>query len=229
MTARRLVPVLLALPVLMAPGRCGFAIDHTETILIPDSVQRIVLEVDDGSVIATSYPREAVMVKRHTFGYEPSVETVAHRLEDDGVLRFEARCKYEGNCTFDHLFETPVGISFEIAMKSSQISLGYIDGDIDVDFETGWFKGIRLESPSTIIKLDAGDISLDHAVAPESVVVELGDGSVELAVPPGSYQCNFDAGGEVDTAAEVVCDDAATAVLDITVATGDITVRGAEA
>jgi len=227
-THRAAALALLALPFVMAPGKCGFALDFTETILIPDHVEQIVIDADDGSVVATSYARQATLLKRHTFGFEPSVGEVDFTIED-GVLHFVARCKYEGNCRFDHMLELPLGISFEITMKDSQISLGYIGGDIDVTFETGWFRGVRLESPNTRIELGEGDVTLDHATAPETVTVELGEGTVELLVPPGAYQCKFTAdNGKVDTSDDITCDDAAEAVLDITVKTGDITVKGAE-
>lgn len=229
MTPRRLQPLLalVALPVLMAPGRCGFIVDFTETVLIPDDSTRVVLDTDDGQVVATSYERQAILLKRHTKAFEPSIGPVKWYVEDTTV-HLEAHCKYEGNCSFDHMLEVPLGISFEISMQAANIHLGYIGGDIDATFESGFFEGIRLESPNTRLELDDGGVSLDYAVAPESVVVALRDGDVELAVPPGAYRCNFEGGADVDTASEISCDAAATAVLDITVETGTITVKGAE-
>jgi hypothetical protein len=105
-----------------------------------------VLGADDGSIVATMYDREATLLKRHTFGFEPSLGTVSNAVED-GALKLEARCKYEGNCRFDHMLELPLGIAFEVDMLDSQISLGYLDSDITVAFTSGWFKGVRPRVP----------------------------------------------------------------------------------
>lgn len=218
---------VLCLPITMGPGRCGFVLDFTETILITEDAHRVELGVDDGSVIATMYDREAVLIKRHTFGFEPSVGIESAEVID-GVLEMEARCKYEGNCRFDHMFELPYGIDFAVTMADSQISLGYFDSDIEVDFESGWFKGVRLESPHFTLALTTGDVTVDFAAAPESVAITVGEGDVKLELPVGAYKCSLSsAAGEV-TNTGITCDDAATATLAVKVETGAITVVGVE-
>jgi hypothetical protein len=217
---------LLALPVLMAPGKCGFVLDYTETFLITDPVEHVVLGADDGSIVGTEYERSATMLKRHTFGFEPSLGTTDWSVAD-GVLTIEARCKYEGNCRFDHMFELPLGVSFEIAMNDAQVSLGYIGGDIELSLLTGWFRGVRLLSPNVSITLDEGDVDLDFAAPPETLAVDVRAGDVVVAVPAGSYRCVLVADAGSTNITGVTCDDAATAVLDVHVQTGDITVTGA--
>ncbi len=232
MTARshimRLAPALLvvaASPAIMGPGRCGFLIDYTETLLVNEPFTRLVLAADDGSVIGTVYEREAGLIKRHVSGFEPSMGRVDHEVES-GVLTIEARCKYEGNCTFDHMLEIPRGVDFEVTMKDSRVSLGYVDGDIDVDILTGWFRGVRLESPNLTISVGEGAVTHDPAVAPESLTITVGAGDVAIELPPGAYRCELNAAdGEVKTAG-VTCDDAAIAVLAVDVEAGDITVEG---
>jgi hypothetical protein len=176
-------------------------------------------------VVATSYNRDGAMIKRHVFGFEPSMGLVAQAVAGD-VLRLDAHCKYEGNCSFDHMLELPRGVGFEITMSEAQIGLGYLDGEIEVEVETGWFHGVRLNSPHVTIAYQDGDVILDHAVAPESVTVTVGVGDVEIELPVGAYRCDLNAGaGEVVTT-DITCDDAATAVLTVEVTTGDITVTG---
>lgn len=226
---RRRLPVaavLLALPVVMAPGRCGFLLDFTETLLITRPVERIDLDAHDGSMIATAYDRGSILLKRHTYGFEPSIGEVSHD-DSDRVLELVAHCKYEGNCTFDHMFEMPLGVGFDITMMHSEISIGYVDADITATWDSGLFKGVRLAAPNTTLTLGEGDIDLDFAAAPASVVIDLREGAVTIEVPPGSYNCKLDAGGEVKTS-DITCDAAAPAILDITVETGDITVKGVE-
>ena len=216
---------VLALPVVMGPGKCGFILDFTETFMITDPFGSVVLGADDGSVVATEYERNGAMLKRHTFAFEPSLANSEWSVED-GVLTAEARCKYDGNCRFDHMFELPLGVGFEITMKDSQISLGYIGGDIEVTFLTGWFRGVRLLSPNTTITLDKGDVTLDYQIPPETVTVDLGEGNVIIEVPVGAYRCALIADAGAATTNGVTCDDAAAAVLDVHVKTGDIAVTG---
>lgn len=223
-TAARIAIAVLALPVVMGPGRCGFVLDYTETQLITDELERVVLAVDDGSIVATMYDRDATLLKRHTFGFEPSLGTVSNAVED-GVLTLEARCKYEGNCRFDHMLELPLGVAFEVDMLDSQISLGYIDSDIDVNFTSGWFKGVRLASPNFTLTLETGDVTVDFAAAPEAVTIAVAAGDVTIEVPAGAYRCVLSASGAVSNTG-ITCDDAAPAVLDVQVEAGDLKVTG---
>jgi hypothetical protein len=106
---RRRLTLALAAPlllVLMAPGKCGFALDYSNTFLITDPIDRIVIRADDGLVISTAYARDATLFKRHVFAWEPSLVEPTHGVSDR-ALECEARCLYEGNCRFDFMFETP--------------------------------------------------------------------------------------------------------------------------
>jgi len=221
-----IVVVLLALPAVMGPGRCGFILDFTETLLITDVVRRVELGVDDGSVVGTMYAREAVLLKRHTFGFEPSIGTTSNATVD-GVLELEARCKYAGNCRFDHMFELPLGVAMGISMADAEIQLGYLDSDIDVRFETGWFKGVRLACPNVVVAAEVGDVEIDFAAAPTSVAVEVGEGDVTILVPPGVYACDLKTASGAVTLAGVTCDAAAESVLGVQVQAGDIRVKEA--
>ena len=218
---------VLALPVVMGPGKCGFVLDFTETALISDKIDKIVLGVDDGTVDATMYDREATLLKRHTFAFEPSIGelTSLQGATEDGTLTLEARCKYEGNCSFDHLFELPLGISLEISMVTALIRIGYISGDVDITFATGSFKGVRLAAPNFTLTAETAEITADYATAPQTVTIAIDDGEVTLEVPAGEYRCALTAGGKV-TNTGITCNDAAAAVLDVQVGAGDITVTG---
>ena len=217
---------LLSLPITMGgSGNCGLVLDYTETFLVTDPVDTIVLIVTDGNLDATAYDRQAILLKRHTFGFQKQLGSPEYSVED-GVLRFEAICKSEHQCTHDHMFELPLGIGFDITMADAYIDLGYIDSDIKAKFDTGRFKGIRLTSPQVTIEAGTAEIDIDLAAVPEAVTVDLGEGNVILQVPAGSYRCIFAAESGSAASIGITCDDAATAVLDVSVKTGDITVTG---
>lgn len=224
---RRLAPALLAalaLPATMGPGRCGFALDYTETYLITDPIERIVLGADDGTVVSTSYARDALLLKRHVFAFEPSLEAADHEI-DGGDLVLEARCKYEGNCSFDHMFETPPAVAFDITMDEARVDLGYTVGDVTVTARTGSFRGVQLGSQQVDLDYDEGRIDLELIAVPVAVSVRVGKGSIIVTVPAGSYACKFAASGDL-TQSGITCDDTAASVLDLAVESGDLRVEG---
>ncbi len=223
----RLLPLLVAfaaLPATMGPGRCGFALDYTETYLITDEIDRVVLAIDDGSVISTSYERDALLLKRHVFAFEPSLETAEHEV-DGRDLKLEARCKYDGNCSFDHMFETPPAVDFDITLDEGWIDLGYTRGDIVVDGRSVWFRGVQLGSRTVEVALEEGDVDVELISPPALVDVAVTTGDVTLTVPAGAYRCDFTAGGAVRNDG-VTCDETAAESLRITVGAGTITVTG---
>lgn len=228
MTLRR-TPILVvaaALPLLMAPGKCGFALDYTNTFLITDEIERIVIRADDGLVISAAYEREATLFKRHVFAWEPSLVEPEHGVEGDDLV-CEARCLYEGNCRFDFMFETPPAVGFDIEMKDTRVSLGYTTGDIRVVAESGWFEGVQLGSRRVEIDLADGDVALELVEVPESVTITAGAGDVALTVPGGPYRCDF-AGAGAPALDGVECvEDADAAALTITAEAGEISVTGA--
>jgi hypothetical protein len=221
---RPAVLVALCLPVFVGAGTCGLVLDYTETFLVTDPVDTIVIVTDNGNVDATAYDRDAILLKRHTFGFEASLGKPSFSIED-GVAAFEVHCKFEDKCTFDHMFELSFGVAFDIEMEHANIDIGYTDGDITVDFEDGRFKGVRLLSPRVNIAADDADVDIDYAGVPEAVAIDLGRGEVVLEVPVGEYQCLLEAEGEV-TVMGITCLDTAAAVLDVRTGDGDVLVMG---
>jgi len=227
MSRRRSLIVLTAAPLLMAPGKCGFALDYTNTFLITDPIDRIVIRADDGLVISTAYDRDATLFKRHVFAWEPSLVEPTHGVEDR-ALECEARCLYAGNCRFDFMFETPPAVGFDIEMKDTRVSLGYTTGDIKVSAQSGYFHGVQLRSKRVEIDYADGDVELELIEVPDLVEISAATGDVLLTVPAGPYRCEFSASGESNVAG-ITCDDAADAVLTVTADAGDIDVSAPEA
>lgn len=228
MSVRRFLPGVLGalgLPIFMGAGTCGLVLDFTETFLVTDPVDTIVIVTDDGNIDATAYERDAILLKRHTFGFEASLGEPSFDITD-GVASYEVHCKYAHKCTFDHMFELPFGIAFDITMDRAHIDIGYTDGDIAAEFDEGDFRGVRLSSPNVTITADEADVDLDYASVPESVNVDVGGGEVILDVPAGEYRCALEAeGGEVTTNG-ITCADTAAAVLDVHTGDGDVVVTG---
>lgn len=219
----------------MIAGICACAVpvdsaqDFTETYLVHEPVDKFVIVVDRGSIDAIAYDRDVISLKRHTFGYTSWLLDEPIDTLEDGVLRFEAHCRHTDFCTWDHMLELHPGVAFDVRYKTEAVlDFARIDRDIRAEFGYGRFGGSRLLVPNLTITADSADLVVDFAAAPETVTIDLGDGSVELAVPAGSYQCGItSAAGEVTIADEIVCDDAAAAVLDVQLGSGDITVTAA--
>lgn len=217
-------PLLLAVPVLMAPGTCAFGLDYTETFLINDPIERVEITVDRGNIDALAWDRQGIVLKRHTFGFQRDLGEAVKEIEDD-VLHLELLCVQDGPCSSDHLFELPYGIGFDITLEDGYCSLGYVDGDIAANVGAGLFRGVRLAAPNVSLTAGQVEVDLDFAAPPENVSIDLEEGDVLLAVPSGAYRCEFTADGAVESGVE--CDDAAAAALSIRVGRGAITVTEA--
>lgn len=231
MTLRRTfgrgLAMVAALPLLTA-SYCGLAVDFTETFLITDPIDRIEIRVDDGNVDAVAYPREAILLKRHTFGFERIIVPAEYSVAD-GLISFEGHCEKQGVCSFDHLLELPLGIAFDIEMLDGRIDLGYIDAAIAVQLETGWMRGVRLAAPTCSLTADDADADLDFAVPPQSLEIDLDQGDVVLALPTGAYRCDFDVPSDAGfEGMPITCDDAAASVLQVRVGSGSLTITGTE-
>ena len=221
---RRILLLVAALPIVMG-SYCGIAFDFTETFLITDPVTLIVIDVDDGNIDAVAYDRPAILLKRHQFGIENVLGEPTFTVEN-GVASFEAHCKKQGHCTYDHMLELPFGVGFDITMLDARIDIGYVDADIVVDIQTGFFHGVRLAVPHLELSARAADLELDYAVAPQTITIDLDRGDVMLALPAGEYQCRFEGSVTMEPSG-VVCNDAAVPVLDVATGNGEITVTEA--
>lgn len=224
-TLRRLSPAALALawPALMGV-HCGINLDYGETLLITETVELVVLDVDDGNLDVVAYDRAGILLRRHTNAWEKRIIAPSYSVED-GVGRFAAGCEdNDDTCSFDHWFELPFGIGFDITMDDARIDMGYVDADVTASFDTGYFYGVRLASPRLEITASSAEIDADFAAAPEAVVLDLDRGDVALWLPAGEYQCLLEAvNGEVTVEGDgIACRDAATAVLDVHVRVGDV-------
>ncbi len=226
--SRRIVhfaAVLATLPFVGA-AYCGPSVDYTETYLITDPIDRIEIDVDEGTLDAVAYPRVALLLKRHTFGFERVLNPADYSVQD-GVIHFSASCSKPDVCSFDHMIEAPLGIKYDVLMEEGLIDVGYIDGDITVELDSGWMRGIRLASPRYSFTATEADLELDFAAAPESLEIDLDRGDVELSLPTGSYRCDIDVPGDATFAgAPVVCDDAATAVIGVRIGDGSLEISG---
>jgi hypothetical protein len=215
--------LVLALPLLKGCP-CGLALDYTETFTVTDPVERIVIVVEDGTIDAVAYDRTALLFKRHTFAFESILETPSFSVED-GVLHSEGHCKKNNDhCSFDHLLELPFGIELDITMDRAGIVLAAIDGNVTATFNSGEFTGYRLAVPQLEISSPLAEIEAEFAASPESIVIDVDRGDVALWLPAGEYQCLLEAAnGDVTIEGDgVVCNDAATAVLDVSLGAGDI-------
>jgi hypothetical protein len=107
--------------------------------------------------------------------------------------------------------------------------LAAIDGNVTATFNSGEFTGYRLAVPQLELSSPSAEIEAEFAAAPESIVIDVDHGDVALWLPAGEYQCLLEAAnGEVTIEGDgVVCNDAATAVLDVSLRAGDIFVTEA--
>lgn len=222
----RLAPALVLAAAALVGG-CGKGIyyEFTEGFKYVEPFDRIDVDIDRGSLLFVAWPRPDATMKRHTSGFDKEFGP-ADAGVDGGVLVITAGCKTDDRCWYDHMLEFSTGVSVTIRMGVGYAEVGYVDRDLVVDIDDGAFTGVQLAAPNTDVTLGTGDIAVELVAPFERVTLATGEGDVALTVPAGSYRCEFAVPDEpvVDG---VSCDDAAVAVLAVTLEGGALTVTGA--
>ncbi|WAS95491.1 hypothetical protein [Nannocystis punicea] len=218
----RLLALLAAAPLLMATNRCGVYIEQTENLQFFEPVTRVAFDVHHGSITGTMYPRPSVYIKRHTSGFEAGVGEFGHAVEGD-EMQLTGHCAIAHECWYDHMIEAPPGTSLSFTFRDGYIELSEFDAEIHAEVGVGRFIGWAIAAPIVDLSYETGDVAIEFAATPEQVTIAVGTGDVTLTLPAGPYRCEVAPAAKLEG---ITCDEAATAVLDITVETGAVTLRG---
>jgi hypothetical protein len=218
----RLLALLAAAPLLTATNRCGVYIEQTENLQFFEPVTRVAFDVHHGSITGTMYPRPSVYIKRHTSGFEAGVGEYGGEVVDD-TLQLTGHCAIAHECWYDHMIEAPPGTALSFTFRDGYIELSEFDAEIEAEVGVGRFIGWEIAAPVVDLSYETGDVTIEFAATPERVTIAVGTGDVTLTLPAGPYRCDVTPKPEIDG---ITCDEAAAAVLAITVETGAVTLRG---
>ncbi|MDC0669396.1 DUF4097 family beta strand repeat-containing protein [Nannocystis radixulma] len=226
----RVVPLVLGLPLLGGASICGVVlVDIAQRDLIIEPIESIAVSSDQGSVEVDAVGRNGSSLYYYMLGSLRDIGDVGHELDGDHLDVF-AICNRLSFCNVNWVAEIPLGgIAVDAQAKNGPVKLVEVDGPATVDVGVGGFEGINLRSPELTVTVEAGDAIVSFEDVPTTVTIDIGEGNVELTLPPGSYRCELESGdGDVDSSA-ITCDDTANSTIQITVGTGDIVVLEGQA
>jgi hypothetical protein len=143
---------------------------RTETRIVTEPVQSLVLETDAGSVEVVRGPR---LVLRETTSYRGTgaAPRPDHQLSG-GVLTVES--PHCNSCATTFRVELPAGI----ALRASS--------------EAGHVSGEGLAVPELRLRSDAGDVTAGLTTTPSLIGVQSDAGDISVTVPPGRYAVDTD-------------------------------------
>jgi hypothetical protein len=218
----RLIPVVLALPILGGAGICGVVlVDITQRDLILEPADTITFDVDSGAVEVFSFNRNGVSLFYYMTGSLRDIGEVGHH-SDGSTLEVVSVCERDDFCNVNWYAEIALATAVDVRAGNGGVKLTGIDAPITADVVGGGFDGVDLRATSVEVDVEAGDVTINWIDAPMTVRVGVGEGNVALTLPPGTYRCELDtADGDIDSTG-VICDDTATNTVHVDVETGDI-------
>lgn len=219
---RALVPSLL-----LGGAACGVVLtDISQRDLVVEPAERMTVLSEGGGVEVYAFDRNGINLYYYMQGSFKDIGDVGYRFsEDDTTLEVQSTCDRDEFCKISWYIEIPTntGTAVEVETHRGGAKLTGIIGDVVADVSGGGFDGVALRSDVVDVVVEAGDAILELLEPPASVLLDVGEGNVELTLPPGSYRCELTTSdGEIDTT-DVTCDPLATALVQVTVVTGDIT------
>lgn len=223
---RSLVPACV--PALLLGGvACGVVLtDLSQRDLVVEPAERMTVLSEGGGVEVYAYDRNGINLFYYMQGSLNDIGDVGYRFSEDGeTLEVQSICDRDDFCKVSWYIEIPtnIGTSVEVETHRGGAKLTGIVGDVVADVSGGGFDGVALRSDVLDVVIEAGDAVIELLEPPTSVILAVGEGNVELTLPPGSYRCELTTGdGEVDTT-DVTCDPMATALVQVMVDVGDIT------
>lgn len=216
------VPALL-----LGAAACGVVLtDISQRDLVVEPAERMTVLSEGGPVEVYAFDRNGINLFYYMRGSFKDIGDVGYRFSEDGqTLEVQSTCDRDGFCEISWYIEIPTdtGTAVEVETHDGGAKLTGIVGDVVADVSGGGFDGVALRSDVVDVVIEAGDAVLELLEPPTAVSLDVGEGNVELTLPPGSYRCELTTGdGEVDTT-DVACDPMATALVQVMVDAGDIT------
>lgn len=223
---RSLVPACV--PALLLGGAaCGVVLtDLAQRDLVVEPAERMTVVSEGGAVEVYAYDRNGINLFYYMRGSFKDIGDIGYQFSEDGTtLEVQSLCDRDDFCNVSWTIEIPtnIGTAVEVETHRGGAKLTGIVGDVVADVSGGGFDGVGLRSDVLDVVVEAGDAVVELLEPPTSLLLDVGDGNVELTLPPGSYRCELTTGdGEIDET-DVACDPMATALVQVTVDVGDIT------
>jgi len=189
-------------------------------------VATVDVSTDRGSVRVIASDRDDVSLRGYISdglgGTDHSAEVRGSRLEVDGSCAFPLAYW----CTASYTLLVPRDVRVVLWSGSGDVSVRGVRSAADLTSQHGDVDGVALQSRSVHASSEHGDVHLQLARAPRVVHASSTHGDVTVVVPHGSGPYRVDASTDHgETTVRVPTDPAATRVIRVWSAHGDVTVR----
>ncbi|PXY38395.1 DUF4097 family beta strand repeat-containing protein [Prauserella flavalba] len=189
------------------------------TATVDQRVSRVELANDSGDVLVRAEEGAETTTVRQRFSYRWGEPEEAYEVRD-GTLVLAGCGSW---CSVDYEVIVPEGTTVSGSVDSGDVTLEDVS-DVRVQADSGDFTGTRLRG-AVDVSVDSGDLTLTLD-EPRDVKLAADSGDVEVTVPDGAYRVigTTDSG---DREIGVTQDPDASAVLDLSTDSGDVTVHAA--
>lgn len=171
---------------------------------------------------------------------EPNLE---QRVDGDGI-HVAGGCvgPFNWGCSIDYDVAVPDGFDLDLdsssgsvtvrdvafgrlrqQVSSGDVELSGVTGAIEVRSSSGTVRADRLTSDDVYVEASSGDVGLDFATSPRSVVADVSSGDVRIALPAGKYAVTADTSSG-NRRVDVPVDTTSDRTVTVTTSSGDVDV-----
>lgn len=197
--------------------------DEASSYEFDEQISRVIVDVDRGDVHISGDAGATSTVDVLTSwrsAREPDVDVWA----SDGTLHVKGDCPEVAVCDTEVYIDVPAGAELELDVRTGDLELEGLDGDVIAEITTGTIEGYELGSESVDAKTITGSVDLRFSDGAMDVMARVTTGNVDLTVPNRAYDVDAQVTtGDVDVRVDTSGD--ATARVFAKVVTGDLTVR----
>lgn len=218
---RHALALIAALP-LLGGSICGEVLaDISQRELILEPVEQVTFDVDSGNVEIYAFDRNGTNLFYYLIGSYYDIGPVDWRLLEE-TLVVRSLCDSYDHCVVNWYAEVPFGVAVDVQADLGGLKVTGVDAPVTATLAGGGFEGVHFRAPTLDLDVEAADVVVDWEVVPEIARISVGEGNVQLTLPPGDYLCRLDASdGAVETTG-VDCSPTGTHEIDIDVESGDI-------
>lgn len=181
---------MFAAVVLMGGSSCA-PVEHDEIFVVGEPVERVVINLQSGSLVLTEADTDEILVERRVQGWKGSIELQTRA--EDGVLTLDAACLGPLSCTVDSELELPPGLEVSVVLGDGRVELDGLSGVVDLSLRSGEVVGHGLRSPELAVQVADGPVALSFDEEVERLTLAMGSGDVALQLPEGMDESAIEA------------------------------------
>jgi hypothetical protein len=214
--------VLLSLSSIVVLPACSES-DDAQSFEFDEEISRVIVDVDRGDIHISGDaegPSTVDVLSTWRSTRDPDVDV----WESDGTLHVKGDCPEVAVCDTEVYIDVPAGAELELDLRTGDLEIEGLDGDVIAEVTTGTVEGYDLGSDNVDVRTTTGSVDLRFTGGATDVMARVTTGNIDLTVPDRDYDVDVQVTtGDVDLRVDTAGD--ATARLFAKIITGDLTVR----